>query len=419
METGNGPEPATTQTAEENTQPTWLLGTQTFTDYREFIEACDRRFEELVLACGLDPKVLARQPKRVIPEGATPENYDPEREWPISAAIDEVLHNRYKLLSAAQLNSPEHEPRYLIPGILAAGQAGGIYGAFKTLKTSLATDLLISLASGTPFLGRFPVSEPGRVLLLVGESGLAVVRSAARRICKERGLALESLSNFVVSPDVPRLDNGVDLMALKNLIEREKPVCIVIDPFYLAMQSDKTRNLFAMGQLLKEVSDLCRSTGCAVLVVHHCKRAQKLGSPALLHDVVGTGFAEFSAQWLTVARRTPYDPDSGHHDLWLSVGGRAGHQGLWALDVDEGALPPMPDDGPIVPADESSRTWKTTLRSVAWAQAQADEHWVATSEDRRLRRHGLAVERQGQRVVDLLAAHPDGCTARSSGTLCV
>src|SRR5580704_16187778 len=56
---------------------------------------------------------------------------------------------RFPFFTAAQLNSGQFETRYLIPGILAAAQPGGIYGAFKTLKTSLTADLLISLASGT------------------------------------------------------------------------------------------------------------------------------------------------------------------------------------------------------------------------------------------------------------------------------
>ena len=52
----------------------------------------------------------------------------------------------------------------------------------KTLKTSVTADLLISLASGTPFLGQFAVSEPGRTLFLSGESGMAALQSIARRV---------------------------------------------------------------------------------------------------------------------------------------------------------------------------------------------------------------------------------------------
>jgi AAA domain len=399
-------------TGNENAQRTWKLAGQTFTSYPEFIRAQDRRVAEFLRRAAGEAKG-DDEPQRVIPDWATPENFDPEWEWPMADGIDEALKNRFRLCSAAQLNSGRHATRYLIPGMLAAGQPGGIYGAVKTLKTSLAADLLISLASGTPFLGRFPVTEPGRVLFLSGESGLDALQSLARRICAERGLSLESLDNFVVSTDLPRLDRPVDLMALRELIEREQPVCVVIDPIYLAMDSSKSRSLFAMGAMLRPLAELCQSTGCAVLVVHHAKRSHKAGSPPTLEDIAWSGFAEFSAQWLLVSRRRPYDPDTGHHDLWLSAGGRAGHHGLWALDVDEGASPPLPDAGPILPSEEETRTWKTSLRSVAWAEAQADEQFVATSSDRQLRRRAIAVERQSQRVLELLAAYPDGCSARS------
>jgi hypothetical protein len=270
---------------------------------------------------------------------------------------------------------------------------------------------LISLASGTPFLGRFPVTEPGRVLFISGESAVSALRSVARRICKERGLALDSLDNFRIATELPALDKPSNEMTFRELILREKPVCVVIDPLYLAMYNEHGRNLQHMGELLRPLARICESTGCAILFVHHTKKSQKVGRPATLDDISGSGFAEFSAQWLTISRRRAYEPDSGHHELWLSAAGRAGHNGLWALDVEEGASPPVPDEGPIAFPSAEERTWKTTLRSFAWAEAQADEQWVAAKENRRLRRGALAMQRQCLRTLEYLAAHPNGANA--------
>ena len=319
---------------------------------------------------------------------------------PHGLSIDAPSKERFRLLSGAQLNSSRFETRYLIPGILIAGQPGGIFGAFKTLKNSLAADLMISLASGTPFLGRFPVPEPGKVLFLSGESGLPALQSIARRICAQRGLALESLGNLVLSADLPRLDQPADVLALEQLVERHKPVCVVIDPAYLALGGDHSRDLFAMGQLLRPLTDLCKSTGCTVLLVHHCKRSRKSGDPATLDDVAGSGFAEFSAQWLLLSRRRPFDPGTGKHELWLTGGSRVGHQGLWELDIDEGTV-----------GQPGGCAWKTTLRPVTSAEAQVDERFAAASEDRRLRRRAAAFGHQRQRVWEVLAAYPDGCNA--------
>jgi AAA domain len=185
--------------------------------------------------------------------------------------------DRFPFFTPARLNSGQFETRYLIDGVLAAGQPGGIFGAFKTLKTSVTADLLISLASGTPFLGQFPVAQPGPTLFLSGESGLAALQSIVRRICRARGLALEAVDNFELSPKLPQFDRAADLRALRRIIRERQPICVAIDPAYLAVGGDATHNLFAMGALLRPLAEICQTTGCTVLVVHHCKRSQQSG----------------------------------------------------------------------------------------------------------------------------------------------
>ena len=309
----------------------------------------------------------------------------------------------FPLFTAAELNSGQFETRYLIPGVLAAGQPGGIFGAFKTLKTSLTADLLISLASGTPFLGQFPVAEPCRTLFLSGESGLAALQSIARRIGTARGLPLETLDNFLLSPKLPRLDIGSDVRSLRRLIRDKKPACLAIDPAYLAIRGDDSRNLFAMGSLLRPLAELGDETGCTILVVHHCKRSKQIaGDPATLDDIAWSGFAEFSAQWLLLSRRQQFDPDLGRHELWLTAGGRSGHHGLWALDVSEG-----------VACSREPRKWKTAIRSASVAEAQSDERGFEANEDRRARRMAVTFERHRQRVVAFFKENQQEASARS------
>ena len=313
----------------------------------------------------------------------------------------ETDEERFPFFTAAQLNSGRFETRFLIPGILVAGQPGGIFGAFKTLKTSLTADLLISLASGTPFLGQFPVAQPGRTLFLSGESGLAALQSIARRICTARGLSLETLADFELSPRLPRLDDRADVRALRRIITNKRPVCVAIDPAYLSIRGDDARNLFAMGSLLRPLADIGDATGCTILIVHHCKRSKYgAGDPATLDDIAWSGFAEFAAQWLLLSRRRRFDPDLGRHELWFSAGGRAGHHGSWALDAHEG-----------VAGGLERRKWKTAIRPVSIAEAQSDERIFQASEDRRARRTAAAFERQRKRVREFFAHNPQGGTS--------
>jgi hypothetical protein len=251
--------------------------------------------------------------------------------------------------------------------------------------------LLISLARGTPFLSQFAVSEPGRTLFLSGESGLAALQSIARRICTARGLSLERLDNFELSPKLPRLDNAADVRALRRIIRDKRPVCVAIDPAYLAIRGDDARNL--------EIGD---ATDCTILIVHHCKRSQNtVRSPATLEDIAWSGFAEFAAQWLLLSRRRSYDPDLGRHELWLTAGGRSGHHGLWALDTSED-----------VANGFESHKWKTAIRPVSVVEAQSDERSFEASEDRRARKAAVTFEHHRRRALEVLAQRPEGETAR-------
>jgi hypothetical protein len=374
------------------------------------------RHEDLDSQTGPDP-LVGQLHERLEAAGLTERDMPNRRrlldELDLSLDADD---DRFRIFGAPQLNSSQFATRYLIPGILTAGQPGGLFGAFKTLKTSLTADLLISLASGTPFLDHFPVAEPGPTLFLSGESGLAALQSIARRICAARGLSIDTLDNFMLSPDLPRLDNSTHLRALARIIRAKKLVCVAIDPAYLAVRQEDARNLFAMGARLRPLAEVCASTGCTVLVVHHCKRSRLLpGDPATLDDIAWSGFAEFSAQWLMLARRRRFEPDTGRHELWLSAGGRAGHHGQWAVDVEEGRnngvaiderLPASP------PTNGDGRVWKVVLQPAESVKAQLDMRDVEAFEDRRQRQIATTNQRHRRRILEVLANKPAGETAR-------
>jgi hypothetical protein len=173
---------------------------------------------------------------------------------------------------------------------------------------------------------------------------------------------------------------------------------VVIDPSFLALAGRRSggrvpRGLVGITRVLEPLVELCRSSGCAVLVVHQSRPPRYAGHPATLDDAAGSGFAELAQQWLLVSRRRSFDPGSGQHELWLTTGNRVGESALWELDVEEAV-------------------WKTALQPVASAGVLLDEQRVATRQDAQARRSELAFLRQCRRAHDLLAAHPGGMSAR-------
>jgi hypothetical protein len=114
-----------------------------------------------------------------------------------------------------------------------------------------------------------------------------------------------------------------------------------------------------------------------------------VGDPLQLDNLAFAGFAEFSAQWALLNRRTTYAPGSGHHDLWLTVGGRAGHSGVFGLTVDEGEFEVGHDRDWRVSVTPSKDVWDDRHKQ----QAEAREaKWTAKLEEVKKRILQVAVK---------------------------
>lgn len=313
-------------------------------------------------------------------------------ERPRRAPID------YTWMTAAELAAAEFELEFIIPNTLVAGQPLIIAGAKKVLKTSLVLDLAISLASGKPFLNALPVDRPCRAGIMTGESGMATVQETCKRICAAKGLRLENLLGLIVSENLPRLDSAAHLDQLAADILANELSMAIIDPAYLClpMESSDASNLFKVGGLLRGLSDVCRDTGATLVLCHHTrKNIANPYAPAELEDVSWAGFQEWCRQWWLISRREKYEPGSGDHRLWLNVGGSAGHSALWGLDIQEGR------------STDPARRWDVQLLRPTDARDEAESRSEQTKEEKRERRHRMAVEKCKELILAALLTEAD------------
>ncbi len=320
------------------------------------------------------------------------------------ACPDEPL--TFEAITSQQLDENEYELEYLINGVLVRGQPGVIAGPKKTLKTNISIDLALSLSSGGRFLDHFAADQEVRVGVMSGESGAATIQETARRIAASKSSRLQDFANVLWSFALPQLNNAEHIDALRRFIETHRLDVLILDPTYLMMLGlgNDAGNLFAVGSFLKSLGDLAQETGCTPLLCHHLKKGiADPYEPAELENIAWAGFQEFVRQWILLNRRVRYDPDrGGHHELWMSVGGSAGHSGLWGLNIEEGTR-----------QDIGGRRWQVEVLSSADAYAERIAAASDAADERKQRQVDAKRRRQCEAVLAAMQQFPNGETPRA------
>jgi hypothetical protein len=288
--------------------------------------------------------------------------------WAREDAHPKEESSPFKVYTSKEFFEGDFSIKYLIDDCFVQGQPMLVGGLSKTLKTSICVDAATSLASGAKFLSRFSVLAESRVLIMSGESGLGTLQETGFRICKSKGVNPFGLDNLKWSPDIPRCDSEADLDRLRDAISKNNAEVLFLDPAYLALGGDDHGNVFKQGQLLRKINSICIELGCTLVLVHHNRKGIKPGPPPKLEDMAMAGFAEFARQWWLLNRITEYR-DRQPHELWLRVGGSAGHSGLFELTVSEGSK-----------GDEDGRKWELQI-----VDHQAEKQRMAESDVRAVR----------------------------------
>jgi len=276
-----------------------------------------------------------------------------------------------KLFTDAEFVAAQFPREWLVKRVLAKGQLAVCGGPKKSLKTSVLVDLVLSLGTGTPFLDRFDVPKPVRVIMLSGESGEATLQETRNRIARAKGIASNS-PNIFWGAELPQLSNALHLVDLAALLKHHQVEVAVFDPLYLCLLSgadpDKAEasNYYQMGPLFQRISKTCLEVGCTPILAPHAKKHQATERPIDLDDLAFAGVAEFARQWILLNRREEYRGD-GKHSLHLSIGGSAGQSFFGRLGIEEGELK----------EDFSGREWHISIESAievkASRQAERDQ----------------------------------------------
>ena len=312
---------------------------------------------------------------------------------------------QFRTMTSAELDAADLATEYLVDDVLARHQSTIIAAAKKSLKTNIAIDLTLSLASRCPFLGKFYIRNAVRVGLMSGESGNATIQETAKRIARSKLWPnLADYENAVWSFDLPRLGQPQTKRDLMTFVANHALDVLIIDPAYLCLDlGDDAGNLFAVGKKLRELTDVQHETGCTIIIIHHNKKSS--GDPFAvpeLESIAWSGFQEWARQWLLIGRREAYNPEAaGSHRLWLSAGGSAGHSGLWGLDIEEGSR-----------TDHGGRRWDVMIDGASKVIAENANERESTKEQQARAKAERQLTADAEKLLKEYRKRPQGDTEK-------
>ena len=167
--------------------------------------------------------------------------------------------------------SDEIAERWLVEELWCARSVGVIGGAPKCAKTWLGLDMALSVATGTPCLGKYAVPEPGPVLVYLAEDALLVVRERIEGMARHRGLDLDQVEIYVITAPVLRLDRDRDRTRLWETVRLLQPRLLLLDPLVRLHGIDEN-HAGEVAELLAYFRSLQRQLGLSVLLVHHTRK---------------------------------------------------------------------------------------------------------------------------------------------------
>lgn len=248
--------------------------------------------------------------------------------------------NSFKTITTTDLFAMDCSVTFFIEDILVAAQPMVMGALSKSMKTSIMLDMAISLATATPFLGKFAVPAKVKSMIFTGESGAATIKSSAMAIAQARGLKASDI-DVRWSFQVPLISDVKQVSLLRTEIEKHAVQVLFIDPTYLALADEKMStqagNIFNFGRLLAGITKCCQELGVTLVLLHHFKKTGEIDKddPCSLDRLSQAGFGEWARQWLLLARSKKYEFD-GVHELRMKSGGSAGHGDEYYLTINEG-----------------------------------------------------------------------------------
>lgn len=183
------------------------------------------------------------------------------------AARNPAMATPLMVESFADLVRQDFPPqKFLVDGLIPAGQLVMLGGRGKAGKSWLILQLIAAIDRGSPFLGR--PTQRGRVLYLALEDG--------RRRMNQRPKILkwQPSTEIDIAFKVDKFDaGGQGLAHIRQAIADKDYDLVVIDTLVktLSGSADENNNTY-MASICNDLADMAHDSGACILIVHHVSK---------------------------------------------------------------------------------------------------------------------------------------------------
>ena len=216
---------------------------------------------------------------------------------------------------------------WLVKGFWGKNSHGIVAGMPKCFKSTIVHDLAVSVASGTHFLGKFPVLDSGPVIMVQNENADYMIRDRNEKLIINRGIAgsirykrnghlrvkfPKDIPLYFINQQGFMLSSEDHRRKLEDLIQKVRPVLVIFDPLYL-MFDGEINSAKELTPALNWLLYLKREYQTSVMVIHHYNKGTNQGSSQrggarMMGSIVLYGWVE-SAWYLSREEENGQDSD--------------------------------------------------------------------------------------------------------------
>lgn len=168
---------------------------------------------------------------------------------------------------------------WLVEPLIAKGDRVVLYGEFGSMKSWLLLHLALHVAAGQPWLGKFSVSRPMRVLYVDEEMNERTLRRRLKRLAAGAGLTDEGLEFRAMSRAGLRF-NELGANALLSALAKSQfdPEVVIVESFRRVLVGSEN-DAEDVSAFWRNVEPLLKA-GKTFIISHHMRKPNSKGSNA-------------------------------------------------------------------------------------------------------------------------------------------